>query len=425
MTAIISRNGMDVRPQALREFSSASFGLENKLAETRRKIVERDRGSDEAFYQFLREALDQKRIRPENISTKSLFAHFVPNGRELLQEGGIMDPRRPQSVSLAETTTTTTDFQDVQGQIIYTVLLETYQDPTFIGTRLVRTVPTRFDGERIAATANLPEFDQTVAEGADYGTTPASQDWIDTPAPVKRGSIVELTKEVVFFDRTGDLVTKASNVGRSLGINKEKRILGVVTGTAADTYDPVNTTGTPAPKKTYQTDAEGGAGTPAGRDEYMNIITGTPFQDWESLNAIHNKLGKMQDPNTQEPMDAMLRQIVVPWDIAVKGSMTIGTRENENSFGANVTEKTFNPFGNVELLSNQWVGVVGGSHVDWFGGSFNQAFYYMENWPITVTSEGIGSSREFQADIIARYKASERGAAVCVNPRYVVKAQAA
>ena len=57
----------------------------------------------------------------------------------------------------------------------------------------------------------------------------------------------------------------------------------------------------------------------------------------------------------------------------------------------------------------------------WFIGDFRKAFAYMENWPITVTQSPAGSEAEFNQDIVVRFKASERGAAAVINPRYVVK----
>ena len=57
----------------------------------------------------------------------------------------------------------------------------------------------------------------------------------------------------------------------------------------------------------------------------------------------------------------------------------------------------------------------------WFIGDFAKAFAYMENWPITVTQSPPGSEADFSSDVVVRFKASERGAAAVLNPRYVVK----
>jgi hypothetical protein len=45
----------------------------------------------------------------------------------------------------------------------------------------------------------------------------------------------------------------------------------------------------------------------------------------------------------------------------------------------------------------------------------------MENWPITVTQSPANSEADFAQDIVLRFKASERGAAAVINPRYVIK----
>ena len=57
----------------------------------------------------------------------------------------------------------------------------------------------------------------------------------------------------------------------------------------------------------------------------------------------------------------------------------------------------------------------------WFVGDFRRAFAYMENWPIAITQAPVGSEAEFNNDIVLRFKASERGAAAVLNPRYVVR----
>ena len=57
----------------------------------------------------------------------------------------------------------------------------------------------------------------------------------------------------------------------------------------------------------------------------------------------------------------------------------------------------------------------------WFLGDFRRAFAYMENWPITVTQAPANSEADFNQDIVLRFKASERGAAAVINPRYVIK----
>jgi hypothetical protein len=96
---------------------------------------------------------------------------------------------------------------------------------------------------------------------------------------------------------------------------------------------------------------------------------------------------------------------------------------------APTTTRAANPLGNYQVLESRLayrrVLASGVSAVDakkwWFLGDFRKAFAYMENWPITVTQAPMNSEAEFNQDIVVRFKASERGAAAVINPRYVVK----
>ena len=56
------------------------------------------------------------------------------------------------------------------------------------------------------------------------------EDYIETPSTTKRGFIVPVTKEAIFFDRTHLVLSRAAEVGELLGLNKEKRLVDLVIG---------------------------------------------------------------------------------------------------------------------------------------------------------------------------------------------------
>jgi hypothetical protein len=97
--------------------------------------------------------------------------------------------------------------------------------------------------------------------------------------------------------------------------------------------------------------------------------------------------------------------------------------------GQPTTTYSRNPLGNYRVADSRLVYrriIASGVAADtakkwWFVGDFKRAFAYMENWPITVTQSPLGSEADFNQDIVVRFKASERGAAAVINPRYVVK----
>jgi hypothetical protein len=45
----------------------------------------------------------------------------------------------------------------------------------------------------------------------------------------------------------------------------------------------------------------------------------------------------------------------------------------------------------------------------------------MENWPLSVVQAPANSEVEFTQDVVLRWKASERGAAATLEPRYMQK----
>jgi hypothetical protein len=57
----------------------------------------------------------------------------------------------------------------------------------------------------------------------------------------------------------------------------------------------------------------------------------------------------------------------------------------------------------------------------WFIGDVTKAFAYMENWPLSVVQAPANSEVEFTHDIVLRWKASERGAAATLEPRYMAR----
>ena len=63
-----------------------------------------------------------------------------------------------------------------------------------------------------------------------YPSLGLGEDYIETPSTTKRGFIVPVTQEAIFFDRTHLILQRAAEVGEILGLNKEKRLLDLVIG---------------------------------------------------------------------------------------------------------------------------------------------------------------------------------------------------
>lgn len=116
------------------------------------------------------------------------------------------------------------------AEVIHAKILEAYNQEAFVASRLVETVPTRLDGEKIPGVTRISDQVDEVAPGMPYPNLGFDEDYIETPATAKHGFIVPVTKEAIFFDRTNVILTRAAEVGEVLGLNKEKRILDLIVG---------------------------------------------------------------------------------------------------------------------------------------------------------------------------------------------------
>lgn len=177
----------------------------------------------------LSEALREGHLKPEDFSIRDLAEALVPDGREWVR---LLDPRSAGGVSVLESNdgVDVTAFLNVAGQVIYSKIMEAYTQEAFVVSKLVDTIPTRLDGEKIPGISRVTETIDEVGPGMPYPHLGFGEDYIETPSTTKRGFIVPVTKEAIFFDRTHLVLTRAAEVGEVLGLNKEKRLIDLVIG---------------------------------------------------------------------------------------------------------------------------------------------------------------------------------------------------
>lgn len=332
--------------------------------------------------EHLVEALREGDLRPDEFSLRDLAEALIPDGREWVR---LLHPNN-QSTELCSEQFEDADlsaFQNVVRQVIQSKIHESFQHEAFVLSKLVATIPTRLDGEKIQS------------NGAISGTL----DDVETPSTSKRGFIVPVTREAVFFDRTHLVLRRAAEVGELLGLDKEKRLLDLMTGTTNNhkwrgtAYD------------TYQ------SSTP-----WVNVLTDNELVDWTNVDAAEQLFADMLDPATGEPVLVRAKQVIVMPAYRHAASRIFNDSEsgltgNYRVFESRLAYRRILASGVAAVDAKQW----------WFVGDIKRAFAYMENWPLTVVQSSLGSEAEFSHDIVLRFKASERGAAAVLNPRYVVK----
>ena len=305
-------------------------------------------------------------------------------------------------------------FANITGQIVYSKMLQDYQAEAFIGPNLVETIPTSLDGEKIPGMGLIPDEGFEVGEAKPYPETGFGEDYVETPKTTKRGMILSITKEAIFFDRTGLLLKRASTIGERLGMNKEKRILDMVVG-ATNSYKRKGTAA-----NTYLLAADAG--------DWANKLASTELTDWTDVDASEKMFAEQTDDNG-DPIVINANQILVmPYKKATAKRILSATEIREVT-ATNTTTVSGNPVaGQWQLFSSAlaYQRVLAGvettaakAKLYWYHGDFKKAFAYMELWPLTVVQAADNADAEFERDVVSRFKASERGEPAVQNPRYV------
>lgn len=352
-------------------------------------------------------------LRPADFSIRQLAESLVENGVEWVRS---MDPARGTSVMESSDAVDSTAFSNITGQLIINELMDSYENPAFSISDMFRTVSTRLNGEVVPGIGKLGDKTEVVHEGMPYPHVGVGEDFVETPKTTKRGLIVPVTKETIFFDRTGLILERAREVGESLRINKEKRCVDVLIG-AVNNHKWKGTT--------YNTYLASGA--------WANTLSGVgnALVDWTNLEAAELMFAELKDPNTGEPIAIMPNTLIATPFLKHTINRMINATEVRHASG-NITTLSSNPVAGAGYrgITSQYIysrlqselGLTAAqAKATYFFGDPDKAFRYMENWPITVVQAPQNSEAEFNQDIVARFKASERGVPFAKNPRYMLK----
>lgn len=327
---------------------------------------------------------------------RGIFGAMVENGEEWIREYCHPETQGGFRVTEATDAVNTGLFSNVMGQWLYNSVLDSYKMPELIGDLLVPTVSSIEKFERIPGTIALGDDSELVDEGQPYPNVVTAERWIETPETQKRGAMMAVTKEALFFDKTNQILERAKGVGRTIAINRERRILDCVTGITT----------------TYKKNGAAAAATYGSE----NTKSTNPLVDWSSIDAAWILFSQMVDPDTGDPIVVTPDTLLIPPGLTmtanriVNATMTgyntnnsLGTADRETRVDGNSLRSSF------RVLSNQYVPERTSSQTTWFYGNPRETFVYMQNWPLTVESEGKDGPEGFGRDIVARFKASERG----------------
>jgi len=365
----------------------------------------------------LRESLQAKHLKPTDFSIRDLAESLIvdrqgdPIGEEFVRA---MDPRKSDGDDM-QTMLEAVDsaaFKNISGQLIYTTMLDEYEMYMAPVEKLYTNEPTRFNGEKIPGITGIGDEAEVVEELKPYPSVGVGEDYIETPETKKRGLKIEISKETLFFDRTNLITERARKVGEWLGLNKSKRIIDMVLG-VTNNYKWKGTA-----YDTYQTT------TP-----WDNVVASNGLANWSDIDAALQTFAGLTDPHTGEPIVVIPTAILVHTSLAATARYILNATQIRVDPNANAGTQQYQAYvpnnymvpGNYEVISSPVIDAryTAGSvtTTNWYFGDFKRAFSYMENWPVQVVQMPANSYEEWNRDVVAGWKASERGVEAVRDPR--------
>lgn len=393
------------------------------------RAFEGKKGADlRVVEQHILAAIDKKEFPISKFSLTDLaLGLFGQRGFEIIKDSTIPLARLREEVDPVNSTV----FTNISNRIILDGVKDGFADPEFIGSKMVTEETSRRDGGRFGAIVPPYEEAKEIEEGGEYPDAKMGEDYWDLPYSKKVGQKIGITREAIAFDQTGDLIEAARRVGYNVGLAKELRTLRVVLGI----WNPYSRKGVQA-------------ATFISSGPRANIVTSNDLVDYTDVETAVNKFVDMTDENTGRPIVVMPKQMLVaPHKVITARTIMNAIQVMRKSDSGNLETTFTNPIGDMEILSSQWAlwvlqqatidkytGAAPGTaytpldaahaKATWWVGDFKRAYRYRTIFPLAV-EQATGTDAAFYRDIVAEFKAGERGIAWVYRPQYVVENQPA
>jgi hypothetical protein len=378
--------------------------------------------------------LQTRQVRPEDFSLRELAEAFC--GHDWVRRLNPRNQDRYSHLHLKEAGegVDVTAFGNITGQIVYSKIHQGWDEADQGVDDIFDTVPTMFDGEKVPGIGQIKGEGEAIRPGQPYPETGFSEQYFETPSTTKHGMIVSILKETIFFDRTSQVTKRAGEVGKRLKTNKNVRcwacVAGVTVPIGNESFNGNNHKWKGTTYNTYDTSANAIG---------INSKASTPLVDYTSVEQAWLLFQDLKDPDTNRPILIKPDVLVVMPNKYMTATRIVSATEIRTNYPDYQASSVAAP-GNVQFLSGNVLPnlkviyspllyqVITDSGVSasnakewWFLMQAKRSFEYRENWPMTVVQSPPNSIKEFEQDIVLRWKASERGAPWVSDPRYTSK----
>lgn len=367
----------------------------------------------------------QKGTLARMTAARSLVEAGHPNDRKALLEstGFALDPTAFLNINT---------FTALVGGLIEVKILEAFQNPDLIADKLAPAEPTKLNGQKMIGIQSIGDAARKRAPNETHPRVQFGERWIETPETRENALAMDVSKESVFFDLTGDILNTASKIGEAIAYRKELEVLSLIiggtnnfkyNGTAYNTYQTSKTLG------------------------YLNDIS-NPLLDWTSLQTDVLQFMRTEDPHTNKRILIRPNTILVNPAKLATANLILGATSIERRTGAgsspaqttsnplNVALGAANPFGGqFQVLTSPLLeqmclasAAEGGLALNqattdeyWWMMESGKSFKYMQNYPLSVTQAAPNQYEMLDRGIVASYFANERGIPAVISPWHVLR----
>jgi|GEM_PF-496452 hypothetical protein len=323
----------------------------------------------------------------------------------------------------------------VTGGLIERKILEAFQSPKFIADELMPPEPTRVaEGQKVIGASRLGDQAEERQPGEPHRRTQFGERYVTLAKTRENALAVDVTKEAVFFDLTGQIMERAASVGEWIAYRKELDVIDAFIGVTTQSGGKYQFVYKGVAANTYATSRTNG---------YLNQQSNV-LNDWQALQNSWLLFVRMQDPETSTRILTAPDAIVVnPGNLAT-AELILGATETERRTAGAATQSTAatlqiartpgSPFAK-RVTKLIWSPLIEQRCTDasglnlsqtdatnlWFHFEYGRPFRYMQNWPLNVMQAPSTNYDMIDRGLVASYFANERGMPSVWSPWHIVK----
>ena len=238
------------------------------------------------------------------------------------------------------------------------------------------------------------------------------------------GRMISLTREVIFEDRTGEVLARARDIGRAAGHHKQKMIIESIEVAARSAFEESSSSAA-----IYKGSAQNAAAMYSNDHSSLdgqvndNLIASNALVDFTDLDAVYQAFSAMVD-EAGNKIDIVPNTILVPSALKAKAFQIM----NSQMLGGgqqDTVSPTYNPVndlaqGGLNIASSVFLN----SASDWYMGDFSKQLKWLNVYAPATESQGANSELAFTNQIVSRFRFSYHAGMGHTDWRYIVKCTA-